>query len=140
MVASSQNKKIALEYFAAYETGDLNVVMQFIADEYVLHPGGDGKRMNAKERMKDEAVFFSAFSRLNVAVEDQIAERDRVANRVAMSGVHTGEYQSILPTRKRVNFPYIDILQFKAGKIIAEWVEFDTQSILRQLGRRKEKH
>ncbi len=133
-----QNKRTALEYFKAYETHDSTVIMRFIASEYVLFPGGDGKPMNADERRRDETVFFSAFSSIRVAVEDQIAEGDRVANRIAMSGVHTGEYQGIPPTGKRVNFPYIDVLEFKRGKITAEWVEFDTQSILRQLSPRKQ--
>jgi predicted ester cyclase len=129
----NQSKKIAQDYFAAYEGDDPDALMCFLHSDYILYPGGDGKPMNAKERRQDETVFFSAFSHITVSIEDQIAESDKVANRITMSGIHTGEYRGISATRKKVIFPYIDILQIKDGKIVREWVEFDAESILRQI-------
>jgi steroid delta-isomerase-like uncharacterized protein len=124
---------VACSYFKAYETGDIEAVMRFIAPEYTLHPGGDGSPMNSAERRRDEIVFFSAFSNIKTVVEDQIAEGEEVANRIVMHCTHTGAYQGIPATGKRIVMPYIDILQIKAGKIVEEWVEFDMASILKQI-------
>jgi predicted ester cyclase len=66
--------------------------MKFIGSDYVLHPGGGGKLMNSDERKRDEMVFFRAFSNIQAVVEDQIAENDKVANRITMHCTHTGEY------------------------------------------------
>jgi predicted ester cyclase len=137
-MSSEPNKTVARRYFKAYETGDIEAVMKFIAPNYILHPGGDGEPMNPDERKRDEMVFFSGFSNIRTVIEDQIAEGDKVANRITMHCTHTGEYQSIPPTRKRIAIPYLDILQIKAGKIIEEWVEFDMMSITRQISVRKE--
>jgi steroid delta-isomerase-like uncharacterized protein len=130
---SEQNKTVARNYFKAYETGDIEAVMKFIAADYILHPGGTGETMNSDERKRDETVFFSAFSNIKTAVEDQIAEGDRVANRITMHCTHTGKYQGIPATGKRIVIPYIDILQIKAGRIVEEWVEFDMMSVIKQI-------
>ena len=43
-----------------------------------------------------------AFPDLSIAVEDVMVEGDRVAARVTMRGTHSGEFQGIEPTGKRV--------------------------------------
>jgi predicted ester cyclase len=130
---SESNKELARRYFKAYETGDIEAVMQFIDSNYVLHPGGGGDQMNYEGRKLDEMVFFSAFSNIEVVVEDQIAEGGEVMNRITMHCTHSGEYQGIAATGKLVTITYIDIVSIKAGKIVEEWVEFDVMSILQQI-------
>jgi predicted ester cyclase len=130
---SESNKKLARAYFAAYGRGTIDAVMEFVGPGYVLHPGAGGNPENADERKRDETVFFSAFSNIQAVVEDQIAEGDKVANRITMYCTHTGEYRGVAPTGKRVTIPYIDISLIKARKIVEEWVEFDVTNILRQI-------
>ncbi len=128
------NKRVARRYFKAYEKGDVDAVMHFIDSDYTLHPGGGAGPMNFDERRLDELVFFSAFSNIRTTVEDQIAEDDRVANRITMRCSHTGQYHGIPRSGKRIVITYMDIVLLRAGKIVEEWVEFDLMSILRQIG------
>jgi steroid delta-isomerase-like uncharacterized protein len=132
------NKKVARRYFEAYSTGDIDAVMDFVDRNYVLHPGGSGEPMNFDERKRDEMVFFRAFSDIQAVVEDQIAEGDKVVSRITMHCTHTGEYQGIPATGKRIAITYIDIALFKAGKIVEEWVEFDMMNILKQISFHKD--
>jgi predicted ester cyclase len=127
------NKNVARRYFEAYSKGDIEAVMSFIDADYVLHSGAGAKAENREGRKRDEEVFFSAFSGIEAVVEDQIAEGEKVANRITMVCNHTGSYKGISATGKRVVIPYIDIVRFKAGKIVEEWVEFDTMHILDQI-------
>lgn len=92
--------------------------------------------MNFDERKRDEMVFFSAFSNIQATVEDQIAEGDKVVSRITMHCTHTGEYQDIPATGKRIAITYIDIALIKAEKIVEEWVEFDMMNILQQISAR----
>ncbi len=133
MPSKPDNKTIARNYFEAYSTGDINAVMKFVAPNYILHPGANGKPMNSDQRRKDETAFFKAFSNIQAIVEDQIAENDKIANRITMHCTHVGTYQGIPATQKRIVIPYIDIMLLKAGKIMEEWVEYDTANILRQI-------
>jgi len=112
--------------------------MKFIDSKYILHPGGRGEPMNSEERKADEMIFFAAFSNIEAVVEDQIAEGDKVVNRITIYCTHTGKYQGIPATGKRIMITYIDIVLIKAGMILEEWVEFDMMSILRQIGARKQ--
>lgn len=130
---SKRNKTVARNYFKAYETGDIEAVMKFIAPNYILHPGGDGEPMNSEERKCDEMVFFSGFSSIKTVVEDQIAEGDKVASRITIHCIHTGKYQGIPATGKRVVIPYIDIMHIKTRKIVEEWIEFDMMNIVKQI-------
>ncbi len=127
------NKNVARRYFEAYSTGDIEAVMSFIDADYVLHPGAGAGAENREGRKRDEEVFFSAFSGIEAVVEDQIAEGEKVANRITMVCNHTGSYKGISATGKRVVIPYIDIMRFRAGKIVEEWVEFDIMHILDQI-------
>ena len=132
-MSAELNKTLARRYFKAYETGDIDAVMQFIGPDYILHPGGGAGPLNFDARKRDEQVFFSAFSSIQAIVEDQIAEGEKVVSRITMHCAHTGEYQGIPATGKRIMIPYIDILYIKAGKIVEEWVEFDMMNILKQI-------
>lgn len=132
-MTSESNKALTCHYFKAYETGDIETVMKFIDHSYRLHPGGGAEPMSYEEREQDEMAFFSAFSHIKAIVEDQIAEGDKVASRITMHCIHTGDYQGIRPSGKRITITYIDITKIKAGKIIEEWVEFDLMSILKQI-------
>ena len=132
-MATKYNKEITRQYIKAYEKGNANAPMKFIGPTYTLHPGANGKPMNVEERKRDETAFFSAFSSIKAKIEDQIAEDDKVVARVTMTCVHTGKYHGIPATGKRITIPYIEILHIKAGKIVEEWVEYDTASILEQI-------
>lgn len=132
-----ENKALVRRYFSAYDTGDVNAVMKFVHPKHVHHPGG-GKTMDFTQRKSDDAVFFKAFSKIHTTVEDQIAEGDKVASRVTMEVDHTGEYQKIPPTGRRIRISFIDIGRVSSGMIIEEWTEFDMLSILQQLTPRKE--
>jgi predicted ester cyclase len=129
---SELNKTVVRRYFEAYDTGDINAVMQFIDPNHVHHPGR-GESLNFDARRLDDLVFFSAFSNIKTILEDQIAEGDKVASRVTMHCTHTGEYQGIPATGKRIAITFIDIALVKAGKIVEEWVEFDMMNILQQI-------
>lgn len=130
---SSGLKDVARSYFKAYETGDIEAVMRFLDHDYVLHPGGGEEPLNYDGRKRDEMVFFAAFSNIEAVVEDQVVEGDQVVSRVTLHCTHSGEYQGVPATGKRVAITYMDILRLKAGKIVEEWVEFDVMSILRQI-------
>jgi predicted ester cyclase len=132
-VLSELNKATVRRYVEAYGTRDIEALMRFLDPHYVLHPGGSGGPMNSYERKRDETVFFKAFSNIQANVENQIAEGDKVVSRITMYCTHTGEYQGIPATGKRIAIPYIDITLIRAGKIIEEWVEYDNINILRQI-------
>lgn len=129
---SEENKAIARRFFDLFDDdgADLGEIM---ADNFVHHswplisPGIAG----LKEMM---AMVDTGFSDFNYAVEDVIAEGDKVVIRISESGVHTGELLGIPPTGKSFHNTGIHIMRIDNGKIVEHWREQDTMGVMQQLG------
>ncbi len=124
---------IVKRYIGAYETGNQQNVNVFLHPSYAYYPPGAAKPMNRDERIEDERYFFSAFSNIQTSVEDAISQGEKVACRVRMNCSHTGLYQGIPATNKRVTITYIEFLLLRDRKILKEWAEFDLLGIINQL-------
>jgi steroid delta-isomerase-like uncharacterized protein len=79
-------------------------------------------------------VLLRAFPDLHVAVEDLIAEDDKVVSRNVVTGTHLGEYRGVPPTGKSVAYNEIFILRFAGGRIAEIWGVVDFYAQLSQLG------
>jgi steroid delta-isomerase-like uncharacterized protein len=80
-----------------------------------------------KERIKGFADF-------NMAVEDMIAEEDKVWTRFKVTGTHTGEYSGFAPTGKKIEFASVQMFRIVNGKIAECYAVSDSAEFLRQLG------
>jgi predicted ester cyclase len=78
--------------------------------------------------------LHSAYPDLHVAIEDLIAEGDRVVSRNVVTGTHLGEYMGISPTGKSVTYNEIFIFRFVNGHVAETWGVVDVLSQLKQLG------
>ena len=79
-------------------------------------------------------TLHRAYPDLHIAVEDLIAEGDKVVSRNTVTGTHRGEYMGIAPTGKSVTYNEIFIFRFANGRIAETWGVVDVLSQLRQLG------
>jgi steroid delta-isomerase-like uncharacterized protein len=80
------------------------------------------------------ARLHRAFPDLHVAVQDLIAEGDKVVGRNAVTGTHQGEYMGLPPTGKSVAYNEIFIVRFVDGRIAETWGVVDVFSQMKQLG------
>jgi hypothetical protein len=71
---------------------------------------------------------------MHVTIDDMVAEGDKVATRVTMTGTHKGEIMGIPPTNKKVTVSGIVIDRFAGGKIVEDNGIFDMLGLMRQLG------
>ena len=68
-------------------------------------------------------------------MEDQLSDGEhQVVSRWTLKGTHQGEFLGIAPTGKRVSISGISIHRISGGKIVAEWQEWDSLSLMQQLG------
>jgi steroid delta-isomerase-like uncharacterized protein len=77
-----------------------------------------------------------AFSDLHFAIQDMIAEQDRVVTRYLFSGVHQGEFMGAPATGKSVTLSGIWIHRLANGRIVEgrEWGQWDALGFLQQVG------
>ena len=76
----------------------------------------------------------AAFPDIQVTVEDQVAEGDKVSTRRTWQGTHQGPYRGVAATGKRVKWSQISIVRIVEGRIVEDWAVADDLSILQQLG------
>ncbi|MCW2907127.1 MAG: ester cyclase [Actinomycetia bacterium] len=80
------------------------------------------------------ARLHRAFPDLHIAVEDAIAEGDKVACSNTVTGTHQGEYMGLPPTGRSITYNEIFISRFAGGRIAETWGVADVFSQMRQLG------
>lgn len=124
---SEENKAIARRSWEAVTQGDLDAQMEVYAADCVIHEPDEGLRQFV-------AMFLSAFPDMQIAVEDEIAEGDKVVTRWRARGTHRGELMGIPPTDNQVSITGITIHHIENGKVAEEWEMPDNLGMMQQLG------
>jgi predicted ester cyclase len=79
-------------------------------------------------------AIVSAFPDVQWHIEESIGEGDKVYIRWNFQGTHTGTFQQIAATGKKVSNTGMAVYTLKGGKVIATNVFTDRLSFLQQLG------
>ena len=135
---SEENKALMRRWFEeVWNKGRAEAIPEMFADEGIAHGLSDDPANPLRGPagfLPFHAQFREAFPNIDVAVEDQIAEGDRVATRCTVRGKHTGDSLGFAATQSPVDFTGITITRIKDGKIIEAWNNFDFMKMYRQLG------
>ena len=84
------------------------------------------------------ALTQRIFPDFHAVVEDEIAEGDRVVQRITCYGTHQGEFSGIRPTGEQVTFPVIEINRAGTdGKFAEHWSSADLLGVLHRLTARR---
>jgi predicted ester cyclase len=78
--------------------------------------------------------FVEGFPDLRITVEDAVGEGNLVAQRVHFEGTHTGEFQGLPPTQRKVSFSGLELNRFVEGRVEEHWFQLDALTLLQQLG------
>ena len=129
-----RNRKAALSWFAAMNRGDLDVVDDLFAANYVLHVanGPEGVFGPAVIRGVIEA-YRTAFPDLRFTVQETVAEGATVVVRWTAEGTNLGEMMGAPATGRRARWTGCSWLRFGGGRIVEDWVESDFVGMQRQL-------
>lgn len=130
---SEENKAIARRSWEAVTQGDLDAQMEVYAADCVIHEPDED--IHGTEGLRQfVAMFLNAFPDMQIAVEDEIAEGDKVVTRWRARGTHRGELMGIPPTGNKVSITGITIHRIENGKIAEEWEMPDNLGMMQQLG------
>jgi len=121
MEQQRQNKEFIIRYLNVLsgETKTREVMEQFMTDEELL----------------GHILFFdSVFPKYEVFADELTSEGNRVVVRARLKGSHEGEFNGILPTHRRVEFPFVVSYEIENGKIVHHWLIADQMILMEQLG------
>ncbi|MEV0057961.1 ester cyclase [Saccharopolyspora shandongensis] len=132
------NKAIFRRFHEALNTRDAEIIAKTIDElvepDVLFHTPVPMKMGGAEAVKKVWEVLLRAFPDVHVAVEDMIAEGDKVVYRNTVTGTHQGEYRGLQPTGRTVTYNEIFIVRFDSGRIAEIWGVVDVLTQLRQLG------
>jgi steroid delta-isomerase-like uncharacterized protein len=125
-------------YVELYNAGDLDGVIELYADDAVqIMPDGTFEGRNAiGERLAKE---LTAFPDLHHRVISFVEQDDAFADEWVFVGTHTGalllpDGTELPPTGKRVEVRGMELVELRAGKIVADNLYYDNLAIAAQLG------
>ncbi|MDQ3854726.1 MAG: ester cyclase [Thermoproteota archaeon] len=130
-----QNKQLVRQFFEALDRQDIEMMDQLVSStSYSLHFSGMPPMDWNTNKEQFLAPFTKAFPDLRRNIVDMVAEGDKVAVSINVTGTYKGEFQGIPATGKQVSFTAMDILTTINGKITEEWATADMMGLMQQIG------
>lgn len=130
-----QNKQLVRQFLEALDRYDTEMVDQLVSStNYSFHFSGMPPMDWNTNKEQFLAPFNKAFPDLRRNIVDMVAEGDKVAVSINVTGTYKGEFQGIPATGKHVSFTAMDILTIIDGKIIEEWATADMMGLMQQIG------
>jgi predicted ester cyclase len=114
-----------------YEEASTRVRGDLVADDFTGR--APGTTFNHDSFIKSLEQFTRAFSEGRYVNEDTITEGDKVVTIGTFHGIHTGEFQGIPPTGKRVSVMVVHVDRVRDGKIVEHLRLSDTAGLIKQL-------
>jgi steroid delta-isomerase-like uncharacterized protein len=133
---SDQNKAIARRALETFGSGDLDELDKLVSEDAVDH---DTQNPNAgihgpEGAKRTASIYRAGFSDLQITVEDQIAEGDKVVTRWTAVGTQDGDLAGLPASGRRATVTGITIDRIDGGKIVESWGNWDTLGMMQQLG------
>lgn len=131
---TGQNKAIPRRFFKAMEANDQIALKELLAPNFKAYQSGSPEIIGREDLLQVLNMYQGAFSNQIYTIIDQVAEGDLVATRATWEATHSGEFQGLPPTGKRVLVSGIAISRIEDGQIVERWLEMDRLVMLQQLG------
>ena len=133
-MSADENKALIRRIVTLFTKETIDEYLSHYAPDAKLHflpPGLPPGREGAKLFYQ---MFLSAFPDARVRVDNLTAEGDRVAETFVLDGTHTGPFQGIAPTGKRVKVTGLTLMRIQNGQIVERWSEADFLGLMQQIG------
>jgi steroid delta-isomerase-like uncharacterized protein len=116
-------------------TGDIDAFGELLADDFIEHEEAPGLAPTKDGVKSFFRMQLAAFPDLRMAVEDVVADGNKVVTRVRYTGTQTGEFMGMPATGKSVDVQLIDIFRFADdGRVGEHWGVIDLMAMMQQLG------
>jgi predicted ester cyclase len=128
------NKDTMTRFYEGISAGDLSVVDEVLAEDFVEHdefPGIPQSRDGVRQFFE---MSRAAFPDLKMRVLHIVEEGDLCVGHGLFEGTHEGEFMGMAPTGRHVSVPIADVVRFSDGRAVEHWGVTDTGMMMQQLG------
>lgn len=132
-MSTESNKQLIRDFFdQVWNQGDESAIARFIAENA---GGNDPDFGTGREGFTQQwRAWQSAFSNLNFAIEEIIAEGDTVVARWTLTGKHTGPFLGLEATNRDIRVGGMSMDHLKDGVLVSGFDGWDNLGLRQQLG------
>jgi|SRR5215831_10724706 steroid delta-isomerase-like uncharacterized protein len=134
-MSERDNIRIIQDGLEAWNKHDPERFAALLDEKHVIESDTIPAPMTGREAARQfMQIYVNAFPDLHLDNDQLLASGDFVMARWTATGTHRGMLKSIAPTNRRATTHGCTVYEIKAGRIIHEWIYWDTGHLLRQLG------
>lgn len=133
-MSGEENKAIVRRFYDEWNKGSLQGVYDLFSEDVVDHNPGPGQGAGKAGLKQALEIFRNAFPDSQIAIEQLVAEGDKVVDHATFRGTHTGDLFGVPPTGKPVIIHASDVYRIADGKIVELWHIEDIVGIMQQIG------
>jgi len=135
-MAAAENKALIRRFYdEAWGRGELDVIDEVFADDYVRHDSRPTSPASGPAGQRQiTAGFRAAFPDLRFDVDLLVAEDDLVVARWTAAGTQAGAFGPLEATGRHATFSGVNIFRFEGGKVAEIWNHRDDLGLMEQLG------
>jgi steroid delta-isomerase-like uncharacterized protein len=130
-------KRLAEQYIAGMNQGDIDMTMDVFADSFVDHqvvPGGASLGNTKADVRQAHEMLKMAFPDVRFTLEDLLVEGNSVVMRVSGEGTQQGPFFGSPATGKHIKWTGVRLLRYEDGRFAEGTSELDQVGILQQMG------
>jgi len=115
-----------------WNQGRREAITELLTPSLVLHDGGVDS-VGAEPFLQFFDRMQATFSSIHVDIDQTLVEGDKVCVRWVCTAKHTGDGFGIPPTGAQIHVTGISLIQFKDGKFIEVWQNWDMMGMMEQI-------
>jgi predicted ester cyclase len=125
-MGAEENKEILRRlYQDVFCRGDREVLNEIVVPGFANHSVQRDGCQCRDDYWQVISQLRSAVPDLEISVEDQVADEEKVACRVTIRGTFVAPYAGILPTGEQIDLGGVSVFRLENGKVVEGWSHSD---------------
>lgn len=137
-MSTTENKAIVRCFYEeVFNQRNVDAIDELVHSEFFNNDPTPAASRDPESMKQFIHTITQAFPDHHHAIEDLVAEGDKVVMRCTLTGTHKGRFPGFLempPTGKSICQRQIHILRVRDGKVAEHWVVRDDLAMMQQLG------
>jgi steroid delta-isomerase-like uncharacterized protein len=135
MITSENNKAVIRKFLEeVINQNRMDRATDLVVEDFVELDPLPGQRQGREGLKEVLGMMRAAFPDIHWAVEEMVAEGDKVVTRFTWTGTHRGSFMGIPATGKSLSVKGVVIDQLEGGKMSNSRILMDNLGMLQQLG------
>src|SRR3954465_11780256 len=133
-MSTEENKQLVRRFLQeAWNEHNPAIVNELLSPLYCRHLATSPYLLSRDGQRKSIVAIKQAFTNFHLAIEDVLADADKVVYRGILRGTHSFEFRDIEPTHREIVLMVIGIVRLEGGLIVEQWGGVNELDLLQQL-------